>query len=88
MAAFAEQGAPVESNSWNGLLAPARTPDAIVARLNAEVGAALASPPVVEAFRKGGIVSLAGAPESFASFLDGEVAKYAKVIRDAGIQLE
>ncbi len=83
---LAEQGAPVESNSWNGLLAPARTPDAVVARLNAEVNKSLASAAVVEAFRKGGIVSLAGAPEQFAAFLSTETARYAKVIRDANIK--
>lgn len=80
-----EQGAPVESNSWNGLLAPARTPDAVVARLNAEVNKALASEAVVEAFRRGGIVSLAGSPERFGAFLKSETARYAGVIRAAGI---
>ena len=80
-----EQGAAIESNSWNGLLAPARTPDAVVARLNAEVNKALASEGVVEAFRKGGIVSMAGSPEQFGAFLKSETARYAGVIRAAGI---
>jgi tripartite-type tricarboxylate transporter receptor subunit TctC len=40
---LAEQGVPLESNSWNGLLAPAGTPDALVQRLNAEVNARAAS---------------------------------------------
>ena len=88
IATLTEQGAPVESNSWNGVLAPAKTPDAVVARLNAEVNNSLASAPVVEAFRKGGIVSLAGTPEQFAGFLSTEVARYAKVIRDANIKAD
>ncbi|MEP7100789.1 MAG: tripartite tricarboxylate transporter substrate binding protein [Burkholderiales bacterium] len=83
-----EQGAPVESNSWNGLLAPSKVPDAVVARLNAEVNKSLASASVVEAFRKGGIVSLAGSPEQFAGFLGAEAARYAKVIRDANIRAD
>jgi tripartite-type tricarboxylate transporter receptor subunit TctC len=85
---LAEQGAPVESNSWNGLLAPAHAPDAAVARINAEVNKALATQRVTDAFRKGGIVSLAGTPDDFARFLNTEVARYAKVIRDAAIQPE
>jgi tripartite-type tricarboxylate transporter receptor subunit TctC len=85
---LAEQGAPVESNSWNGFLAPARTPDGIVRRINDAVNDALETRPVVDAFRKGGIVSLASEPEQFASFLETEVARYAKVIREADIRAD
>lgn len=85
---LAEQGTPLESNSWNGLLAPAATPDAVVARLNAEVNKVLQLPSVVEAFRTGGIASLAGTPEQFAAFLQAEVTKYAEVVRKANIQLD
>jgi tripartite-type tricarboxylate transporter receptor subunit TctC len=85
---LAEQGAPVESNSWNGFLAPARTPDAIVRRLNDAVNDALETRPVVDAFRKGGIVSLASESDQFASFLNTEVARYAKVIRQADIRAD
>jgi len=85
---LAEQGVPVESNSWNGLLAPAATPDAIVQRMNAEVNRALASPAVVAAFQKGGIASLSGTPAQFADFIQSEIAKYAEVIRKGNITLE
>lgn len=85
---LAEQGVPIESNSWNGLLAPAATPDAVVLRLNAEVNRALAAPVVVEAFRKGGIASLSGTPQQFAGFIGSETAKYAQVIRQANITVE
>ena len=54
---------PIESNSWNGLLAPAATSNAIVERMNAEVNRALAQPAVLDAFRAGGIASLSGSPE-------------------------
>ena len=83
-----EQGAPIESNSWSGLLAPAGVSDAVVARLNAEVQKALASAPVSEAFRAGGIAAMPGTPQQFARFLNSEYAKYAKLIRDAHITLE
>ena len=78
----------VESNSWNGLIAPAATPDAVVQRLNAEVNKALAAPAVVEAFQKGGIASLSGTPAQFAEFIQTEIARYAEVIRRAHITLD
>lgn len=83
-----EQGVPVESNSWNGLLAPAATPDTVVQHMNAQVGRALAAPAVVEAFHEGGIASLSGTPEQFAAFIDSEIAKYAEVIRKGHIMLD
>lgn len=85
---LAEQGVAIESNSWNGLLAPAGTPGAVVQRVNAEVNRALAGPVVTEAFRKGGIASLSGSPERFAVFVQSEIAKYGDVIRKANIQIE
>ena len=85
---LAEQGVAIESNSWNGLLAPAATPDAVVQRMNAEVNKALASASVVEAFRQGGIASLSGTPERFAAFIRSEIDKYAQVVRQAGIVIE
>ena len=84
---LAEQGTPIESNSWNGLLAPAATPDAIVNRLNAAVNQALRAPTVAAAFRQGGIAAQGGSPEAFAAFLRSEVAKYAKVIHESNITL-
>ncbi|MBK7656437.1 MAG: tripartite tricarboxylate transporter substrate binding protein [Betaproteobacteria bacterium] len=83
-----ELGVKVESNSWNGLLAPAGTPDAIVQRLNAEVNKALASPAVMEAFQKGGIASLSGSPAQFADFIQSEITRYAEVIRKANITVD
>jgi tripartite-type tricarboxylate transporter receptor subunit TctC len=85
---LAEQGVAIESNSWNGLLAPAGNPDAVVQRMNGEVNKALASASVTEAFRQGGIASLSGTPERFAAFIRSEIDKYAQVIRQAGISLE
>lgn len=85
IATLAEQGVPIESNSRNGLLAPAGTPDTVVRRVNAEVNRALATPAVTEAFSKGGIASLSGSPEQFATFIQSEITKYAQVIRRANI---
>ena len=85
---LAEQGVSIESNSWNGLLAPSATPDAVVQRMNAEVNRALASPTVVEAFKKGGIASLSGTPQQFGDFIKSEIDKYAQVIRKGNITLD
>ena len=85
---LAEQGIVLESNSWNGVLAPAATPDAVVRRLNAEINAALKSPTVAQAFETGGIIALPGTPERFASFIASEIDKYARIIRAAHITLD
>jgi tripartite-type tricarboxylate transporter receptor subunit TctC len=85
---LAEQGYRLESNSWNGLLAPVSTPDAVVQKLNAEVNKALTAPTVVEAFQKGGIASLSGSTGQFAEFIQSEIARYAEVIRKANIVAE
>ena len=84
---LAEQGVALESNSWQGLLAPGATPDALVQRINAAVVKALAEPAVVEAFARGGIVSQAGTAQQFAAFVTSEIAKYEAIIRRANITL-
>lgn len=82
---LAEQGVALESNSWQGLLAPAGTPDAIVQRVNAEVNKALASPNVVKVFNESGVVSRAGSVAQFTSFVNSEINKYGEIIRRANI---
>lgn len=85
---LAEQGAPIESNSWSGLLAPAATPDALVTRLNSDVQRALRAPAVIDAFRAGGIEAMPGTPQQFAAFLESEYQKYAKLINEAHITID
>ena len=85
---LAEQGVKIESNSWNGLLAPAATPDAIVQRMNAAVNEAMKLPAVADAFQQGGIAARSGTPAQFANFIASEIRRYAEVIRAAGIQAE
>lgn len=80
-----EQGLKVESNSWNGLLAPAGVPDEIVRRMNAAVADAMKAPALMEAFQKGGIAARTGTPAQFAEYIDSEITRYAEVIKKAGI---
>ena len=75
--------------SWNGVLAPAGTPKEIVARLNAELRAVLARPELRERLNVIGLeVMGSGTPEEFGSFLQVELDKWSKWVKDAGIQPE
>jgi tripartite-type tricarboxylate transporter receptor subunit TctC len=86
---FDEQGLRgYESTTWFGLMAPARTPREIVARLNAEVGRILAGRELGERLVREGLEASAGTPAQFAQFIDEEIAKYARLIRVAGIKSE
>ena len=81
----AELGLPqLESLAWNGLLAPAGTPPAVVARLNAEAVTAMRHPPTVEALGKLGFDVVAGSPEEFSRWIRAESDKWARVIRASG----
>jgi tripartite-type tricarboxylate transporter receptor subunit TctC len=84
---LAEQGyADTVCDNWYGLLAPAKTPPAIVAKLNAALRSALADPGLKEKLVKVGAVPTPSTPEEFASFLREELARWGKVIRDKGIK--
>ena len=70
------------------MLAPAKTPRAIVNKLNAEINRALASTLLQTKFAETGIEPLGGSSAHFADYLDGELRKWKKVARDAGIKAE
>ncbi|MCX7271663.1 MAG: tripartite tricarboxylate transporter substrate binding protein [Burkholderiales bacterium] len=85
---FAEGGAPFIANTWSMILAPAKTPKEIVTRLNAEVQKILASPAVREKLESTGVLPGSGNADEALAFLNSEVARNARVIRQAGIKLE
>ena len=86
---IAEAGVPgYEALSWFGVLVPAGTPNAIVAKLQDEIAKALADPAMRERFAELGAVPVGGTPAEFANFISAETAKWAKVVQDAGIKLE
>ena len=74
-----------EVNLWYGLLAPAETPREIVMRYNAAVNEILHEPRIVEALAKQGLTPAAGTPEQFGQFIAADMAKWQKVVKDAGI---
>jgi tripartite-type tricarboxylate transporter receptor subunit TctC len=84
-----EAGVPgFEAVSWFGLYAPAGTPAAIVKKLNADVNKALVLPDVKERFAEMGAFSNVMSPEQFAQYLNVEIAKFAKAIKDSGAKVE
>jgi tripartite-type tricarboxylate transporter receptor subunit TctC len=75
-----------EATTWFGLMAPAKTPKEIIARINVEVAKILASTDIRERFMAEGLEPMGGTPEDFAKFIGGEIEKYARVIKAAGVQ--
>ncbi len=86
---IAESGLPgFEASSWFGVLAPAGTPPAIVAKLNAEIAKWLATPEAKEKLAKQGANAAGGTPEDFAKHIAAETAKWAKVVKDSGAKID
>jgi tripartite-type tricarboxylate transporter receptor subunit TctC len=84
---IAEAGLPgFEANNWNGFVVPAKTPRAIINRLNKEFTAALLLPDIKQFLFNQGLDAAPGTPEAFAAYIKSETAKWAKVIKAAGIQ--
>ena len=82
-----EQGYPgTVVDNWYGLLAPAKTPPEIIAKLNQAVRTALADPALRDKLVKLGAVPVGSSPEEFARFLKEEFDRMGKVIRDKGIK--
>jgi tripartite-type tricarboxylate transporter receptor subunit TctC len=74
-----------EAVQWYGLVAPARTPDAIVRRMNGEINALLGSPEVESTLRNDGAIAAPTSPEQFGAHIRSEIATWRDVIRRAGI---
>jgi len=86
---IAESGLPgFEASSWFGVLAPAGTPPAIIARLNAEIGAWLASAEAKEKMLALGANIGGGSPEDFARHIAAETAKWQKVVKASGAKVD
>ena len=85
---FAESGLDdFDINSWVGLVAPAKTPRALIERLNLELNAALADADVRAKLEAAGIAATPGSAESFAATIRKELALYGNVVKTAGIRL-
>lgn len=84
-----EAGGPdVQMWLWNGILAPARTPAAIVRRLNAEVVKAARSPELIAAMATQGTSPSSNTPEEFATLIRQEQARFARIVKESGARVD
>lgn len=86
---IAEQGYPdVVVTTWFGFIAPAAVPREILAKLNAEVNAALAMTDVREKFANAGLIFVGGSIEQFDALVRSEMVRWGRVIRERGIKAQ
>ena len=76
----------IDMGVWFGYFAPAKTPDAITARIHKELSEVLQDPAVKAKFAESGIRVVGNKPAEFASFIKDETDKYRKIVNDAGIK--
>ena len=85
----AEAGVPgYAAESWYGLFAPAKTPADTIALINKSVAKAVKSPNFNTLAANEGLIMVGGTPEQLKTYVDGEEARWRKVIKDANIKLE
>ena len=86
---FLEQGfADTVQDQWAGVLAPARTPPEIIARLNGAMVAVMNDPDVRAKLAQTGVVPAPGSPDEFGRYLRGEYERWGRIIREKGIKVE
>jgi tripartite-type tricarboxylate transporter receptor subunit TctC len=84
---LAEQGYPnTDASNWYALLAPAKTPTALIKKLNDAVNVALDDPDIRGKIVKSGAVPVGGTPEALGKFMRAEYDKWGRVVRDHGIK--
>jgi tripartite-type tricarboxylate transporter receptor subunit TctC len=89
VATVAESGYPgYEDYTWIAFFAPARTPRAIVLKLNQDIAAVLKLPDTNERLAALGFDPIPNTPEEFTTYVKVEVAKWAKVIKDSGARVD
>jgi tripartite-type tricarboxylate transporter receptor subunit TctC len=85
----AESGFPsYEVTNWHGLVGPKGVPREVVERLNREVNEALTSPDAVKLLAADGLEPAGGSPQTLGAIMKEEIARWARVVRQAGLKLE
>jgi len=77
-----------EANTWFGILAPAGTPKAVIATLNAEINKVLKDPSVKKAIEAEGGEVLGGTPEQFRELIKNDIASWAKEVKSSGAKVD
>ncbi|PWB21022.1 tripartite tricarboxylate transporter substrate binding protein [Comamonas sp. JNW] len=77
-----------EAGAWQGVMVPARTPDAVVQRLNAEILKALKDPGVLEKLRLQGTEPLGSTPQAYGDYIQSEIKRWAGVVKSTGVSLD
>lgn len=86
---LAESGLPgCTVTTWSALYAPAGTPRAIIDRLNAEINRMVQQADVQERFQNAGLAPVGGTPAALGEYLRSEIARWTKVVKEAGIKLD
>ena len=86
---ISESGLPgYEVIAWYNLFAPAGTPRPVITKINAEINRILQQPDVRERLLTLGVIPLSGTPEALGDYLQFEITRWAKLIREAGIKAE
>ncbi len=86
---FTQAGLPgFDVKSWQGILAPAKTPPAVIDKLSREIGRILRAPEVRDTLLVMGADPLVSTPQQFSALIKADLVKYAKLIKDAKIRLE
>jgi tripartite-type tricarboxylate transporter receptor subunit TctC len=86
---IAESGVPgYEVTSWNGVLAPAGVPAEIIRRLNGDLNKIIAAPDMTKRMIELGFEPVGGPPEKFGEFIRSEIAKWAPVVKKAGVKVD
>jgi tripartite-type tricarboxylate transporter receptor subunit TctC len=89
MPTIAEAGVPgYEANNWNGIVAPAGTPRAVIERLHREVTAVLGEKAIAERMAGAGLEPIGDTPAEFAKYLKAEAAKWGRLVKTARIKPE
>ncbi|MPZ43535.1 MAG: tripartite tricarboxylate transporter substrate binding protein [Betaproteobacteria bacterium] len=85
---FLESGiSNFDASSWNCMMAPAGTPQPVVARLNSELVRIVRDPAVLQRLKGDGVTGTGSTPQELAEYLESESAKWGKVARDVGIKV-
>lgn len=86
---IAESGLPgFDVSIWLGVLAPAKTPADIIARLNSEIGKVMSDPEMKAQLAKSGIDPMVSTPQEFAATIKSDTVKWGKVVKASGISID